>query len=118
MTRTSRLVEVDGDLGRAARPRPRPDERDDLLRQHDGEQPRLDGVAAEDVAEPGRDHRAEAVVEQRPDRVLARGPGAEVPARDEDRRPLVARLVQHERRVLAPGGEQPVVEPVRVTRLR
>ena len=33
------------------------DERHDLLRQHDGQQPRLGGVVAEDVAEPRRDHR-------------------------------------------------------------
>ena len=42
-------------------------------------------VAAEDVGEPGRDDGLEAVVLQRPDRVLARGAGAEVGAGDQDR---------------------------------
>ena len=50
-----------------------------------GQQPALAGVAAEDVGEPRRDHDPEAVVHQRPDRVLARGSGAEVRAGDEHR---------------------------------
>src|SRR5690349_17070799 len=80
------------------------------LGEHDREQAGLGGVAAEDVAEPGCDHGPEAVVGQRPDRVLARRAGAEVGARDQDRRPFVLRLVEHEGGVLAPGGEQALAE--------
>src|SRR5262249_56563381 len=36
--------------------------------------------------------------------------GAEVGARDQDGRARVLRLVEHERRVLAPGGEQALAE--------
>jgi hypothetical protein len=42
------------------------------LRQDDGEQPDLHAVVVEDVAEARRDHGAEAVVLDRPGRVLAR----------------------------------------------
>ena len=47
----------------------------------DGQQPVLQRVVAEDVGELGADHGAEAVVEQRPRRVLARRAAAEVVAR-------------------------------------
>ena len=51
----------------------------------------LPGVVAEDVGEAGRQHGLEAVVHERPHRVLARRTGAEVRARDEDVRAVVAR---------------------------
>jgi len=106
------LGQVHGDLTRGLGLGRVLDERHGLLGQHHRQQPGLGGVGAEDVAEPRRDHRAEAVVEQRPDRVLPRRPGPEVRARHQDRGARVARLVEHERRVLAPGGEQPVAEPL------
>ena len=84
---------------------------DDLLVDHGDQQPGLAGVAAEDVAEPRADDDLEAVVLQRPDRVLAGRAGAEVRAGDQDRRARVLRLVEHEGRVVAPGREQPVLEP-------
>jgi P-type Cu+ transporter len=80
------------------------------LGQRDRQQAGLGRVRAEDVAEPRRDHDAETVVGQRPDRVLAGRAGAEVGARDQDRRAVVLRLVEHEGRVLAPGGEQSLAE--------
>ena len=66
------------------------------LRQHDRQQAVLEAVVVEDVGVRRRDHRAEAVVGERPRRVLARAAAAEVAAREQDRRALVARLVQHE----------------------
>ena len=67
-----------------------------MRRQDDGQQTVLEAVVEEDVAERGRDERAKAVVEQRPRRVLARAAAAEVAAREQDLRALVAWLVQHE----------------------
>src|SRR6185503_15589195 len=72
------------------------------LRQRDRQEAVLQRVVLEDLAERGRDDGLEAVVAQRPGRVLARGADAEVAARQQDLRALVARLVQHELRVLAP----------------
>src|SRR5690348_264305 len=80
------------------------------LGQDDGQQAGLGGVAAEDVTEPRGDHGPEAVVGQGPDRVLAGRAGAEVGAGDQDGRAVVLRLVEHEGRVLAPGGEQALAE--------
>ena len=57
-----------------------------------------------------RDDDPEAVVHQRPDGVLARRAGAEVGPGDQDAAGGVRRLVEDERRVAAPGGEQPVLE--------
>ena len=42
--------------------------------------------------------------------MLAGRAGAEVGARDQDRRAFVLRLVEHEGLVLAPGGEQALAE--------
>ncbi len=50
------------------------------------QQPVLDGVGGEDIAEARRDHRAEAEVGERVDRRLARGARAEIAARDENLR--------------------------------
>ena len=67
-------------------------------------------VVAEDVAEARRDHGLEAELLDRPHRVLARGAGAEVRAGDEDRRAGEPLVVEHELRVVAPLGEQALLE--------
>src|SRR5262245_6051904 len=54
------------------------------LAQRDRQEAVLERVVQEDLAERGRDDRAEAVVAQRPRRVLARGADAEVLAREQD----------------------------------
>ena len=69
------------------------------LGQHHGEQAVLVAVTEEDVGERRRNHAAKPVIDQRPGRVLARGPAAEILARQEDLRTLVARLVEDEIRV-------------------
>src|SRR5262245_17668269 len=80
------------------------------LRQGDRQEAVLQRIVLEDLPERGRDHGAEAVVAQRPGRVLARGADAEVLAREQDLRALVARLVEHEPGILAPRGEAGVAE--------
>src|SRR5690606_27212961 len=75
-----------------------------------GQQPSLAAVAAEDVAEPGGDDDLEAVLLERPDGVLPARPGAEVRAGHQHRAPGIRGGVQHERGVLAPAGEAPVLE--------
>ena len=73
--------------------------------QHDRQQPDLRAVGAEDVGEARRDDRLEAVVLERPRRVLAARAAAEVAPGDEDRvlRQLPARL-------LGPVVEQELAE--------
>src|ERR1022692_4780470 len=75
------VVQVDDDLGGRVG-------LDDVLQgghrglgQRDRQQASLGRVRAEDITEPRRDHRAEPVVGQRPDRVVAGRGGAEVGAR-------------------------------------
>src|SRR5206468_12278897 len=68
---------------------------------------RLRAVVAKDVAEARRDHGPEAVVHQRPHRVLAGRPGAEVRACQQDRGAGVLRLVEDEVPLVAPLGEEP-----------
>src|SRR5690625_2946687 len=104
------LDQVDGDLGAGVLLQDLPDLLDVVLGQLGGHQALLAGVAAEDVGEAGGEHGLEAVVAQRPHRVLTRGAGAEVGAGHEHRAPAVCGLVQHEVGIAAPGGEQPVVE--------
>jgi hypothetical protein len=79
-------LEVDGELVllRTARL----DAVEVVARSDDRRDSGLDGVRVEDVAERRREHDAEAVVVERPRRVLARRPAAEVAAGDEDRRAL------------------------------
>src|SRR5207249_5031333 len=79
---------------------------DGLLRELDRQQTDLQGVVAEDVAEARGDHRAEARVLDRPRRVLAAGPTAEVGTGQHDRRAGVARIVEHEGWILPPLVEQ------------
>src|SRR5688572_7380964 len=81
-----------------------------VLAKHYRQQAVLEAVGEKDVAERRRDHAAEADVHQRPRRVLARRAAAEVLAREQDGRALVARLVEHELRVFAPLGEQALAE--------
>src|SRR5882724_776881 len=66
------------------------------LGEHDREQAVLAAVVEEDVGVRGRDDRAKTVFGERPGRVLARAAAAEILARDQDARALVARLVEHE----------------------
>ena len=71
------------------------------------------GVAAEDVGERRRDHGAEAVVGERPGRVLARRAAAEIGAGQQNRRAGVARVVEDELGTgAAVGAEPPVVEQI------
>ena len=89
----------------------RHDPGDDVFGERHRDQPDLQAVVAEDVGEAGRDDRLEAVVLQRPRRVLARRAGAEVRSGHEDVRALVARLVEHEVGPLPPLGEEAGAEP-------
>src|SRR4051794_36831646 len=82
----------------------------DLVVDLRGEQSGLARVAAKDVTEARRDHGLEASVLQCPHRVLAGGPGAEVRSGDEHRAVVVRLLVEHERGIVAPGGEEAVAE--------
>ncbi len=94
------------------------------LRDHDRQDAVLEAVVVEDVAERGRDHAADAEIEQRPGRVLARGTAAEVVVGDEDLGLAIGRLVQHEIRVLAavvtiaPLREQARAQPGALDRLQ
>ena len=98
--RDRQRLEVDGQLrGRHQPP-------DLLLGQRDRDEPDLRRVRREDVAERRRDDHLEAVVLERPGGVLARRAAAEVPSRDQDRRPGVLGSVQLEARILAPVVEQ------------
>jgi len=79
--------------------------------QQDRQQPVLDAVLVEDVAEARRDHRADAPGVERPHRHLARRAAAEVLGRHEDLRAAVGGLVQDELGLLrAVGVEAHVVE--------
>src|SRR5205823_4692928 len=98
-------LEVDGQLLAARRAR---HQLAHLRRgQLDGEEADLERVLAEDVAERRRDHRVEAVVLERPRRVLARRAAAEVAAREEDP-PMLP--IQLEVGILAPVEEEELVE--------
>src|SRR5260221_6791565 len=87
------------------------------LGQHDREKPVLEAVVEEDVGERRRDDAAKAVVHQCPGCVLARGATAEVLARKMDRRAVVARLIENEVGVAAPGADQRVREAGALDRL-
>src|SRR5207245_340169 len=72
----------------------------------------LERVVAEDVGEGGCDRRLEAEVSERPHRVLARGAASEVGPRNQDRRALETRLVEHVAlvRLIAPVEEEPLAK--------
>ncbi len=84
----------------------------------------LEAVVVEDVGEAGRDHAADAEVEQRPGGMLAARPAAEIVAGDQDLRLAVGRLVEDEIRVfrtvlvVAHLREQAAPSPVRSIVLR
>src|SRR5262249_13724116 len=73
--------------------------------QRDRQEAVLERVVLEDLAERRRDHRAEAVVAQRPRRMLARGADAEVLAREQNLPALIAWLIEDELRIPAPRRE-------------
>ena len=92
--------EVDGQRGVGAAPRVVHQLVEVLLRDHDRQDAVLEAVVVEDVGEAGGDDAANAEVEQRPRRVLARRAAAEIVAGHDDLRVAVGRLVQHEVGVL------------------
>ena len=73
---------------------------DDLLGQRDRQDAVLEAVVVEDVGEARCDDAADAEIEQRPGRVLAARPAAEILGADQDLGVAVWRLVQDEIRVL------------------
>src|SRR6185312_11528681 len=68
----------------------------DCLGKRDREQAILGGVGYEDVPHAGCKHRANTVVIQRPDRVLAGGPAPEVRLGQDDARCAIGRFVEYE----------------------
>src|SRR5215212_8954272 len=104
------LVQFDGDHGLRIFPDGLKKVLDGLLGQVDSEKAVLGRVVLEDVCEGRGDHRAEAMVLYRPDRVLAAGTGAEVLARDKYHGVFVLVPVHYEVFVLAPAGEQELTE--------
>ena len=96
------LLEVDGEGRVLGRRSPRVCSSVDLLlRKNNRQDAVLEAVVEEDVGEGGRDHAADAEIQQRPGRVLARGAAAEVLAGDQDLRVAVGLAVEHELRPLA-----------------
>jgi hypothetical protein len=86
---------------------------DDLLRHDDGQDAVLEAVVVEDVGKAGRDHAADAVIQQRPGRMFARAAAAEIVAGDDDLAVAIGGLVQDEIRDLgAVGVEAHLVEQV------
>src|SRR3990172_2202304 len=69
---------------------------DDRLRQADGQHAVLETVAVKNIGKAWSENRPQPVVGQRPRRVLAARPTAEVAPRKEDRRPRVLGPVQLE----------------------
>src|SRR6202035_2220205 len=72
-----------------------------FLRDADRQNPVLEAIIVENVAERGRDHAADAEIEQRPWRVLAARAAAEIVAGNQGLGVAVGRLVEDEIRVLA-----------------
>ena len=99
--RDAQALEVDRQL--VARGDRLLDPRELAGRERDRREAAQDRVLPEDVAERRRQHRAEAVVLERPRRMLARRAAAEVAAGEQDRRAGIA--VQLEARVLHPVEE-------------
>ena len=84
-------------------------------RQHDRDEADLEAVRGEDVAERRRDHDLEAVVLERPGRVLAGRAATEVRTRDQDLRPRAVRVVQLEFRPRPTGLVEAPVEEEELT---
>ncbi len=74
-----------------------------LLRQLDRQDAVLEAVVEENVGEIGSDDATEAEVQQRPRRMLARRPAAEILARNQDFGVAVGWLVEHEIGLLVAG---------------
>src|SRR5204863_9337595 len=84
---------------------------DFALGEDDREKAVLERVDEEDVGVRRRNYAAEAVIDERPGRMLARGAAAEILPGEQDRRVAISRLVQHELRVLLPPvGEEALAE--------
>jgi len=69
------------------------------FRQHHREQAVLQGIAAKNVGDLARQHRAKSRIEQGPGRVLTRRTATKISPRHENLRTARARLVQHEFRI-------------------
>ena len=67
-------------------------------------------VVPENVGKRRRDHDAKSGIEQRPGRVLTRGPASEICPRNQDRRPGVLRPIERECRVEVAAAAPPIVE--------
>src|SRR5918995_2203720 len=104
--RDSERLQVDGDLA----PRIHLGETHQPLDGRRGklhsEEPDLPAVVAEDVGERRRDDRAESRVLEGPYSMLAARAASEVRAREEDRCAPESRIVEGERRIRSPLGEQ------------
>ena len=72
-----------------------------LGRHRDRQNAVLETVVVENVGERGRDHAADAEIEERPRRVLARGAAAEIVAGHQNLGLAVGRLVEDEVGILA-----------------
>src|SRR5207237_9345555 len=77
---------------------------DDLLGESDRQDAVLEAIIVEDVGKARRDDAADAVIEERPGRVLAARPAAESVGADQDLSVAVGRLVETEMRVLRAVG--------------
>src|SRR3989442_1910998 len=106
------LLEVDRELVLAARRLMAAEQLGDLLGQEaHGDEPVLTAVREKDVGERRRQDRAEAVLAERPDRVLPRRAAAEVLPGEKDARAPGAGAVELEIRIRAAvGPKAPVVE--------
>src|SRR5437773_9516753 len=89
----------------------------DLLRQRDRQDAVLEAIIVEDVGKARRDDATYAEIEERPRRVLAARPAAEIVGADQHLGVAIGRLVEDEIGVLRPVGakadllEQPLRKP-------
>src|SRR4029453_16774666 len=67
------------------------------------QQPVLEAVVVEDIAERWRDQRAKSIIEQCPRSVLARAAAAKITTGEQDRGTAITRIVEDEVRVLRPS---------------
>src|SRR5207249_2600265 len=81
-----------------------------VARELHRQQADLERVLPEDVAVGRRDDRGEAVILERPRRMLARRAAAEVPPGDQNARALGLGAVELEARILAPVEEEELAE--------
>src|ERR1700674_487585 len=83
---------------------------DVVIGESDREKAVLQTFVVEDIREARTDDGAKTVVAKGPDRVLARAAASKVAARDQDRRAMKARFVEHEVLVLGAIGIQAPIE--------